>query len=81
MSPPMRDALEQDFTIHELHKQDDQDAWLAANGADMPSVLTDGHWGVRPEVMKHLPNVKMISCYGVGYAPRATSWSRIHPTS
>ena len=67
MSPPMREALVQDFTIHELHAQDDQQAWLTANGANMPHVLTDGHWGVRPEVMQHLPNVKMISCYGVGY--------------
>lgn len=67
MSVPMRDALVQDFTINELAAQEDQQGWLAANGADMPSVMTDGHWGVRPEVMQHLPNVKMISCYGVGY--------------
>ncbi|PUB19050.1 2-hydroxyacid dehydrogenase [Yoonia sediminilitoris] len=67
MSAPMRDALAEVFTIHKLFDQDDQQAWLTANGADMPSVLTDGHWGVRPEIMKHLPNVKMISCYGVGY--------------
>ncbi|MFQ1702000.1 2-hydroxyacid dehydrogenase [Loktanella agnita] len=67
MSPPMQAALEQDFTLHKLHAQDDQQAWLAAHGADMPSVLTDGHWGVRPDVMLHLSSVKMISCYGVGY--------------
>lgn len=67
MSPPMRDALEQDFTLHELFAQDDQQAWLAANGADMPSVLTDGHWGVRQDVMPHLTALKVISCYGVGY--------------
>lgn len=48
MSPPMRAALEQDFTLHALFDQDDQQAWLAAHGTDMPSVLTDGHWGVRP---------------------------------
>jgi len=67
MSPPMQAALEQDFTLHKLFDQDDQQAWLAANGADMPYVLTDGHWGVRPDVMQHLSNLKIASCYGVGY--------------
>ncbi len=67
MSPPMQAALEQKFTIHQLAKQADEQAWLAANGADMTYVLTDGHWGVRPDVMKHLPSIEVISCYGVGY--------------
>lgn len=67
MSPPMKSALEEDFTLHALFDQDDQQAWLAAHGADMPYVLTDGHWGVRPEVMQHLDHLKIASCYGVGY--------------
>lgn len=67
MSPPMEQALAQDFTLHQLFAQEDQQAWLAANGADIPYVLTDGHWGVRPDVMQHLQNLKIASCYGVGY--------------
>ncbi|TDL91320.1 2-hydroxyacid dehydrogenase [Meridianimarinicoccus aquatilis] len=67
MTAPMQAALEADFTIQPLFEQEDPQAWLAEIGADIAYVLTDGHWGVRPEVMQHLPNVKMISCYGVGY--------------
>lgn len=67
MTDRMRDALAKDFDILPLFEQDDQQAWLAANGAGIPAVLTDGHWGVKPEIMQHLPDVRVISCYGVGY--------------
>ena len=63
----MQDALGQDFVLHWLSQQDDQQAWLAGNGAKFAYVLTDGHWGVKPDIMQHLPNLKVISCYGVGY--------------
>lgn len=63
----MKDALSQDFTLHWLQQQDDQQAWLASNGSKFGAVLTDGHWGVKPDIMQHLPNLKVVSCYGVGY--------------
>lgn len=67
MTDRMRETLAKSFTVHTLFDQDDQQGWLARNGAAMTMVLTDGHWGVVPEIMQHLPNLKMISCYGVGY--------------
>lgn len=62
----MRSRLEQAFTIHKL-----------ADG-DYPAeaithVATNGHDGVKPEIMAALPNLKMISCYGVGYDAIDTS--------
>ena len=56
----MRERLEQAFTINKL-----------ADG-DYPSekithVATNGHDGVPADVMSALPNLQMISCYGVGY--------------
>lgn len=63
----MRAAMATDFTIHEMFEMADADAWLAENGARIGYVATDGHYGVKPDVMAHLPNVKVISCYGVGY--------------
>lgn len=63
----MQDALAEKFTLHWLAKEADQQSWLAENGAKFAHVLTDGHWGVKPDIMQHLPNVKVISCYGVGY--------------
>ena len=56
----MKERLEQAFTIHKL-----------ADGAypadKITHVATNGHDGVPPDVMAGLPNLKMISCYGVGY--------------
>jgi lactate dehydrogenase-like 2-hydroxyacid dehydrogenase len=63
----MRDAMASEFTVHELFTMDDQQGWLAEHGATVVAVATDGHYGVKPDVMAHLPNVKVISCYGVGY--------------
>ena len=56
----MRDRLEPEFTIHKL-----------SDGGYPPEaithVATNGHDGVKPEIMAALPNLKLISCYGVGY--------------
>jgi lactate dehydrogenase-like 2-hydroxyacid dehydrogenase len=61
----MLSRIEQEFTIHKWADHDM--AWLEANGADITHVVTNGHAGVKPEIMAALPNLKMISCYGVGY--------------
>ena len=54
----MKARLEAAFTIHQL--------------ADFPAdkithVVTNGHDGVNPDLMASLPNLKVISGYGVGY--------------
>jgi len=63
----MRDRLATQFTLHELFAIDNPQDWLAANGASVIAVATDGHFGAKPEILTHLPNLKIISCYGVGY--------------
>ncbi len=63
----MRTAMSADYAIHELHKMADADAWLAEIGHKIMAVATDGHYGVGPQVLTYLPNVRIISCYGVGY--------------
>lgn len=67
VTAPMQAALDPVFAVTRLFDQADQQAWLAAHGADFPAVLTDGHWGARPEIIRHMPHLKVISCYGVGY--------------
>jgi lactate dehydrogenase-like 2-hydroxyacid dehydrogenase len=54
----MRERLQEAFTIHQL---DDFDA------DKITHVVTNGHDGVNPELMASLPNLKVISGYGVGY--------------
>ncbi len=63
----MRSRLAGKFTIHMAEDMDDPEAWLDANGAGVAHVATNGHDGVKPAYMERLPNLRMISCYGVGY--------------
>ncbi|MEM9433125.1 MAG: 2-hydroxyacid dehydrogenase [Pseudomonadota bacterium] len=65
--------LSEKFTIHKLSEIDDLTGWLAENGAKIEYVATNGHDGVKPEIMSALPNLKLISCYGVGYDAIDTS--------
>lgn len=54
----MRDRLEAAFTIHQTNRYD----------ADkITHVVTNGHDGVKPELMAALTNLQVISGYGVGY--------------
>ena len=67
MTEEMRARLDAVFDITDLREQSDTEAFLEAEGGRFTHVLTDGHLGVKPPVMDRLPNLKMISCYGVGY--------------
>lgn len=56
----MRARLEAAFTIHKLSDGD-----YPADA--VTHVATNGHDGIPADVMAKLPNLRMISCYGVGY--------------
>ncbi len=56
----MRTRLAEHFTIHKLSE--------SAYPADaITHIATNGHDGVPADVMAACPNLKMVSCYGVGY--------------
>lgn len=65
----MRARFEAEFEVTRLFDTPEAEraAMLAAHGADFVAVATDGHWGVPPYVMTALPNLKVVSSYGVGY--------------
>lgn len=63
----MRTRLEAEFVIHALSDIDDFDAWASEHGAGVEAVMTNGHDGVAPHIMAALPNLKVVSGYGVGY--------------
>ncbi|WP_204115307.1 2-hydroxyacid dehydrogenase [Shimia biformata] len=65
----MRARLEAEFDVTRLFAtpEADRPALLAEKGADFVAVATDGHWGVPGYVFDALPNLKVISSYGVGY--------------
>lgn len=55
------------FEVHMLSEIDDLDAWAASHAEKIEAVATNGHDGVKPQIMAALPNLKIVSCYGVGY--------------
>ncbi|MEM9797413.1 MAG: 2-hydroxyacid dehydrogenase [Pseudomonadota bacterium] len=63
----MRDALSPHFEIDVLFDHEDRAGWLHENGADIPAILTNGHYGVPDDVAATTPNLKVVSSYGVGY--------------
>ncbi len=66
-TPVMLDRLSEKFTIHKTTEMDNPAAWLAENGSKISYVATNGHDGVKPAYVDAMPNLKAISCYGVGY--------------
>ena len=63
----MRDRLTGRMNIHDASGIDDMTAFLGRHGADLHYALTDGHYGVPRDWMDAMPNLKLISNYGVGY--------------
>lgn len=64
---PMRTRLSEVFDPIALADLESPSKWLEENGAGIRYVLTDGHLGVPADVLKCLPNLALISSYGVGY--------------
>ena len=67
MTGEMQARLEAVFDISDARGINDLEGWLDTEGGRFTHVLTDGHYGVKAPVMDRLPNLSMISCYGVGY--------------
>ena len=63
----MRQRLSDAFDFQEVSALDDPEAWLAAHGGEITYLLTDGHLGVSADTLAFLPNLRIISSYGVGY--------------
>lgn len=63
----MRERLGAVFILHEAGRIDDMPGFLAEQGGTIRYVLTDGHNGVPRAWMEAMPNLVLISNYGVGY--------------
>lgn len=67
---PLFDATmqtaESNYTIKRYWEADDQQALLQSIADDCVGVVTDGGKGVSNDILKQLPNVKVISVFGVG---------------
>lgn len=72
-TPRMMEKFEAEFTVHQTSQIKALDNWLSDHGSKISAVATNGHDGVKPEIMAALPNLRIISCYGVGYDAIDTS--------
>lgn len=60
------DDLEQAYTVHRLWEADDRDAFLAEHGPSIRAIATRGELGASADLMRRLPALELVSCYGVG---------------
>lgn len=62
-----QEPLEAEFEIHKYFETDDQEAMLAKAGPLVRGIATRGEIGATRELIESLPNLEVVSVYGVGY--------------
>lgn len=67
MHPSLMANLHRDFTVHLRTEINDLDSWAHANGDKIQAIVTSGVFGTEVEVLERLPNLKVVSSFGVGY--------------
>lgn len=65
MQPSVMESLEKKFEIHRYWEAENKVEFLAKYPATR-FLATNGHDGCSAEIMDALPNLEIISCYGVG---------------
>jgi lactate dehydrogenase-like 2-hydroxyacid dehydrogenase len=59
--------LDAAYTVHRYWEAADKEALLAQIAGDCEAVATSGGHGIKAEVVKALPKLKIVSSFGVGY--------------
>lgn len=65
--PWLEDQLAQRFEVHKLPEGEAAKAWLRENGSRFTVMATSARFGVSREIVDALPNLEVISSFGVGY--------------
>ncbi len=63
---PTQTELEENYTVHKLWEATDKTRLLTDIASDVRAVATDGGSGASAELLKQLPNVEVITVFGVG---------------
>jgi lactate dehydrogenase-like 2-hydroxyacid dehydrogenase len=58
--------LESNYKVHKLWEAADRAAFLSEVGSNVRAIATRGEIGASAELMKALPGLEIVSCYGVG---------------
>lgn len=67
MHPSLTQALARDFIVHNRWEIADLDAWLGSHGEKVRAVVTSAVYGTDNEVLERLPNLEVVTSFGVGY--------------
>ncbi|MEO6320418.1 MAG: NAD(P)-dependent oxidoreductase [Polaromonas sp.] len=61
--------LNKRYDVHPLWKEADPNAFLAAHGHEFTGDVSSARFGVPKSTLAAMPNLKVISSFGVGYTP------------
>ncbi len=61
------ELLEQDFTLHAYFEAEDKNQFIAERAEKIRGIATRGELGASRELIEALPNLEVISIYGVGF--------------
>ena len=67
MPPQVQAVLDARYAMQRLPEAAQRDAWLAEHGAGIRAVVTGGHLGVDAALAARLPDLGVVSIFGVGY--------------
>lgn len=59
--------LEARYAVHKIYEAEDRDAFLATHGPTIRAIATRGELGASADLIGKLPQVEIVSVYGVGY--------------
>ncbi len=60
------DDMEARYRLLKLWEAPERDAFVAAHAAEVRAIATRGELGASAALMRALPNLEIIACYGVG---------------
>jgi hydroxypyruvate reductase len=67
LPPYFESALRERYDVHPLWKESDRTAFLEQHGAGFAAMVTSSRFGADAALIDALPNLKVISSFGVGY--------------
>lgn len=76
--PSIMEVLENTYTLHRYWEADDPAILLDHIATECVGVVTDGGTGVSSDVLKKLPNVKLVAVFGVGVDAVDRDYCRQH---
>ncbi|MEQ1519431.1 MAG: NAD(P)-dependent oxidoreductase, partial [Usitatibacteraceae bacterium] len=65
--PELEATLAEEFDVHQLWRETDQKTFLSEHGGEFVGLATSARWGADATLIAALPNLKVISSFGVGY--------------